>query len=330
MAVTVNKQETHRFVDPFAYVAWGAAVFVLLALIVSGFFKRTLISTSLTVPPENTVEIKDLQLEDSLIGALRVDVRALLATNQWVTYEIQLRDQETDQVIAAAMKQAWKESGTWYEDGESGTWQEQDVKGGLDVQATQPEKITATLSVLASGNTAGQTLDLPVEFQVSVQTGVVDTRYLWIGLIGTIGLAILSLISTSYAGRTVIRTTLADSDPSDRAELGGADTLVRVVVKVLSDETSPQKLDVHLRINNSYGEQVYADATPVNLVPFGEDTKVGRLRQFFILDPRDSYGFQVEVLPDAPVDQTTLTVQEGSRTLKKVKVVEIKPTELEV
>jgi hypothetical protein len=330
MAVTVNQQETHRFVDPFIYLALGSVGLVLLAFVVSGFFKRTLVSTSVTVSPEDTLEIKDVRLEATLIGALRVDVKALLPTNQWVTYEIQLRDQETDQVIAAAIKQAWKESGTWYEDGESGTWQEQDVKGGLDVQATQPEEITVALSVLEYGNTAGQTLDLPVKFRVLVQNGVVDTRYLWIGFVGTVALATLSLISIPNTGRTVIRTTLDDSDPRDRAQVGGADTLVRVAVKVLSDETSPQKLDVHLRINNSYGEQVYADVTPVNLAKFGEDTRVGRLHRFFILDPRDSYGFQVEVLPDAPVDQTTLTVREGSRTLKSVKVVEIKPAEFEV
>jgi hypothetical protein len=330
MAVTVRKHEIRSFIDPFIYLALGSVGLVLLAFIASIAFWRVVLSTSVTVYPEDTVEVKDIQLQDTLIGALRVDVKAKLPTNQWVTYEIQLRDQQTDEVIAAAIKQAWKESGTWQEDGESGTWQEQDVKGGLDVRTKQAEQFTISLSVLEYGDTAGQTLDLPIKFDVSVQNGVVDTRYLWIGLIGTIALAILSIFSIPSSGRKVIHASIDDSDPSDRAEVGGADTLLRVVVSILSDETSPSTLDVTLRIKNSYGEQVYAETTPVKLGKFGEDTYRGSLHQFFILEPRDSYGFQVEVLPDAPIDKTTLTVREGSHTIKGVNVIEIKPTGLEV
>lgn len=326
MAVATSKHKTHSFVDPFVYLAWGSVGFVLLAWIASIFFWRVVTSTSVNVSPEATVDIKDIRLQDTLIGALRVDAKAKLQRNQWVTYEIQIRDQQTNQVIAAAIKQAWKESGTWSEDGESGTWQEQDVKGGLDIRAQQPEQITLTLSVLEYGNTTGQTLDLPVLFDISVQNGVVDIRYLQIGLVGTVALAVLATISIPSSGRKVIHTSIDDSDPRDRAEVGGADTLLRVVVTVQSDETSPSELDVHLRINNAYGEQVYTEIIPMKLRKFGEDTYIGRLQQFLVLEPRDSYGFQVEVVPDAPIDKTTLTVREGSHTTRGVEVITIKPS----
>lgn len=324
--MTIQTQRTSRFIDPWPYVALGAALLVFLALFSAGSFQRTLLSTTVNASEEEPVQLEPLILRRQMIGALRVEVKALLPTNTWVTYEIQLLDNQ-GKPFASAIKQAWNESGTWYEDGESGSWQEEDLLGGLDVRAKQNETVTIAIAVLEYGNASGQELDQPVPFEVIVQNGAIDTRYLWAGLLGTSSLALLALYATPLTGKKAIAKTIQDSDPSDRATVGGAGRLVRVKVDVASDKTSPPQLEVRLWLNDPYGEQIYTRSFPVRLSFTKEEGKIkgatGRLQTFFILEPRSSYGFHVEVLPDAPVDSTTLTVRDGTRTLKRVEVVKI-------
>jgi len=327
MPVTTKTQRTSRFIDPWSYIALGASGLVLLALMGSQFFYKKLVSERVSVEPEASVELESIQLEPRLVGALRIDVRALLPSNTWVIYEIQILDQNGD-VIASAMKEAWSESGTWYEDGESGSWSESDLQGGLDVQAKKNEQITVAIAVLEYGNTSGQELEQPVGFKVTVENGVVDTRYLWSGLIGSAILGIIAVIATPISGKTAIAKTIQDSDPSGRATVGGADQLVRVKINVKADETFPRQLTARLVINDAYGEQVYARAMPMHFILGTEDTRRHQLQCFFTLDPRSSYGFHVEVTPDAPVDQTKLTVRDRNHTLVPVEVVHIRPSPL--
>jgi hypothetical protein len=324
--VTIQTQRTTRFIDPWPYVALAAALLVFLALLSAASFQRTLLSTTVNASEDEPVQLAPLTIRRQMIGALRVEVKALLPANTWVTYEIQLLDRQ-GKPFASAMKQAWNESGTWYEEGESGSWQEEDLLGGLDVRAKQDETVTITIAVLEYGNASGQELDQPVPFEVMVQNGAVDTRYLWAGLVGTSSLAVIALFATPLTGKKAIAKTIQDSDPSERATVGGAGRLVRVNVDVASDATSPPQLEVRLWLNDPYGEQIYTRSFPVHLSFNKEEDKIkgatGRLQTFFILEPRSSYGFHVEVLPDAPVDSTTLTVRDGSRTLKSVEVVKI-------
>ena len=67
-------------------------------------------------------------------------------------------------------------------------------------------------------------------------------------------------------------------------------------------------LEVRLFINNSYGEQVYAGSESMTLNFKREDGKIegasGSMQKFFLFDSQDSYGFQVEVLPDAPISKS--------------------------
>ncbi|AFZ21401.1 hypothetical protein [Allocoleopsis franciscana] len=324
--MTIQTQRTSRFIDPWPYVALGAALLVFLALLSAGSFQKTLLSTTVNASEDEPVQLAPLTLRRQMIGALRVEVKALLPTNTWVTYEIQLLDNQ-GKPFASAIKQAWNESGTWYEDGESGSWQEEDVLGGLDVRAKQNETVTIAIAVLEYGNALGQELDQPVPFEVIVQNGAIDTRYLWAGLVGTSSLALVALCATPLTGKKAIAKTIKDSDPSDRATVGGAGRLVRVNVDVASDETSPPQLEVRLWLNDPYGEQIYTRSFPLHLSFKKEEGKIkgatGHLQTFFILEPRSSYGFHVEVLPDRPIDSTTLTVRDGTRTLKSVEVVKI-------
>ena len=329
MRAHIQTQHTSRFVSLWPYVALLGVILTLGAAIASLFLQTNLVDTTLQVWEDEPETLESIPLRQGGLGAMRIDVVAQLPTNRWVTYEIQILDAQGS-VLATGIKQAWDESGTWQEDGESGTWRESDLQGGLDIRADkQDENITIALSILEYGTTADVEVDEPVFFRVKVIQGAIDSRYLWGSLLGTLGLTLLSFLSMGEAGRKAISMTIKDSDLNGRAVLGGSDRLVRVVVDILADETSPRSLDVHLVIKDGDGKQVYTSISPVRL-NVQRDKKGaiektnGYLRKFFILEPKTSYGFYVEISPDAPVDVTSLTVRDGVRTLQGVELIHIR------
>ena len=330
MPAVIKTLRSSRFIEPGPYICLLATGLVILALIVSGFFPQTLLSRRYRqVKEREPVHLESIQLKRELIGALRIDVKAELPNNRWLTYEIQLLDRQGN-LLASALKPAWRKSGIWQEEGESETWHEDDLMGGLDVRPTQSkdEVVTLALAILEYTDTSGRDLNDPVSFLVSVKNRAIDSRYLWAALFGTIALSVLSFFSISTTGKQVIDNSRADSEVGGRRTLGGSERLVKVTVKVNSDETSPRELNVCLWLKDSYGEQIFAGSCP--MVPFfkkddeGEiELVTGKVTKYFLLEKRDSYGFYAEVIPDAPVDRTQLTVREGVRTLGEVEIVYI-------
>lgn len=327
---SAKTQRTAQFLDIFTYLTLLSTAVIFACLVVSPIFMRSLASKNIQVSPDVPEQLPPIQLKKELVGALRIDVSASIPSNHWVTYEIQLKDQQ-GQVIASGIKQAWSESGTWSEEGESGTWSEDDLVGGLDVRAVKSEPVTIVLDVLEYSDISGKEIDQPVPFEISVVNGAVDTRYLWTGMIGTAFLAFLTLLVTPFSGKVIIDKLICDSDLSGRGILGGTNNLVRVTVKIKSDEHSPRSLTVLLVINDGNGEQLYSQRHPVTLSFVKSEGKVtaanGKLTTFFILEPRSSYGFHVEVTPDATVDRTTLIVREHCKTLFPAKITTLKSTQ---
>ncbi|MEB3181417.1 MAG: hypothetical protein VKL59_20635 [Nostocaceae cyanobacterium] len=192
--------------DIFRYISLAFTALILLTL----FFApsgKTLISGDVQVSPQQITQIQPIELKRQIIGALSIDVTAKIPNNQWLTYEIQLTDNQ-GKLLAGGLKQAWHESGTWYEEGESGSWQEDDLQAGLDVRAQQPEQVTIGLAVLDYTDTSGKDINQPVLFNLNVRNGVVDTRYLWPGIIGTIILTWLSFKATPGSILTTIFAVL--------------------------------------------------------------------------------------------------------------------------
>ncbi|HEY9738286.1 MAG TPA: hypothetical protein V6D06_18465 [Trichocoleus sp.] len=327
MSVQSQSQSSRRFADPWPTFTAAVAGLMLLLLMGSPLLSRLVTRTSLTVDPEDTETLPPLEIAPAAVGALRIDAEARIPDNRWLTFEIQVLDNQ-DAVVASAIKQAWRESGTWSEEGESGTWEESDLTSGLDLRSAQAEPLTIAIHVLEYTTPSGQEVDEPVPVQVTVRNGVVDTRYLWAGLIGTGILAICSLFSVAASGTKVIDQTIYDSDVGDRIVLGGADRLLRVHVSIEADETSPRSLTANLYIKDSAGDQIYTHAFPVRLSYKRENGKIesasGNLTRFFLLEPRRSYGFYVEVVPDGPVDKTQLTVYESATTLGRVDILHLK------
>ncbi|MFP4693884.1 MAG: hypothetical protein ACLFM2_08490 [Halothece sp.] len=321
MSVQIKSSTTSRFVEQSSKISVIALALMVIATIASVFFSQQLFNERVTVSPGERVELPPITLQRSLIGALRIDVKATIPTNRWVVYEIQLYDQQGER-LATAIKEAWRESGIWREGGESGTWEEEDLLGGLDVQLgeKEEEELTIAVSVLEYGETGGNTItDQPVSFRVNVKNGVIDTRYLWVGFFGAIAMTILTLISVGTTGKVRIKETINDSDVGGRGIIGGENNLVKLTVKILSDETSPSSLAVNLWIKDGMGEQVYSEQTNINVNYRRDDGEIedarGKLEQYFVFTRRGSYGFYVEVTPDQPIDRTTLIVKENAKTL---------------
>ncbi|MBD2103633.1 hypothetical protein [Leptolyngbya sp. FACHB-261] len=330
MSIDVQTQRTGRFIDLWPHIALVVTVLVLLALLISGSFAKTLVSTQVQVSEGEPARLQPLVLQRATLGALRIEVKAVLPSNQWVTYEIQLQDSQ-GKVLASGLKQAWSESGTWQEEGESGSWQEDDLWGGLDVRSAQSETVSIVVDVLEYGDTAGQELDQPVPFEITVRNGVVDGRYLWAGLLGSGSLAALAYLSVLGSGKGVIAKTMPFSDIGERAVVGGPNNLVKVVVAIAADDTAPQRLQVALVVSNRNGDPVHQQTDWVRL-RFHRNDKgtvekaTAQFETLLMLEPRSSYRFAVEVTPDASVDSTCLRVSEGARTLRNVEVSQVRWT----
>lgn len=320
---------TRRYLDLSPSIALGGVVLVIMAAIAALLSQRQLVDTRLQVREGEPVQLDGISVRPHPIGALRIDVKAILPTNHWVTYEIQLLNAQND-LIGSGLKQAWRESGTWQEGGESGTWEESDLRAGLDLRLSesQAESLTVAIAVLEYGRTSGQALSGPVPFRVTVSNGVVDSRYLWAGLVGSAAFALLSYLAVGKVGIRAIAKTIQDSDVNGRATVGGANRLLRVTIRIEADETAPAQLEARLFIKDGYGEQIYARSWPVQLhFRRSEDNEIegatGQLRAYFILEPRGSYGFYVEVMPDGPVDWTRLRVLDKTKTRGPVEVTRI-------
>ena len=323
MPVDVKTQKSKRFRDFSPLIALGALGLIACAGFASGLLQKTLFTRSLNLSPEESITVGPIQLKKSIIGALRIDVSAVIPTNHWITYEIALVDAEGN-LLASAMKQAWRESGTWREDGESGTWEEQDLQGGLDIRSGKAEQINIELSVLEYGTTSGEALDSSATLEIVIKNGVVDTRYLMVGSITTLLLTGFSFYSVYTSGKYVIKKSIGDSDLGGRGVTGGADNLIKAIVAVTSDEKSPSKFTVDFSIKNKNGEEIYFHQFSLNRSGFQtNDSYRQSLKTFFLLEPRDSYRFYVEVVPDGPVDRTRLTVQEGAHTILEPDIIHI-------
>jgi hypothetical protein len=326
MGETINTQRTGKFIDWSVHVALAAFLLSFLTLIVSPFFQRTLLYKTVTASEGEPFKLEPVQLSANSIGAMSVDAEAQIAANEWVTFEIQLLDQ-SGKIVAAGIKEGWRETGSWYEDGESGTYDESDTLGGMDVKAKKDEKLTVAIALLEYGTVQGTELDKPVPFQVTVKSGVMDVGYFWFGTIGSFFLWLMTMVAAKKSGKKVINEKINDSDPTGRATVGGENKLVRVIVEIEADETSPSQLEVCLFVNDAYGEQIFAESVAVNVNVEKEDGKfkkaTAKLNRYFTFSQATSYGFHAEIHPDEPIDRTKLIVKDAARTIFPVDVIEI-------
>ncbi|MGD1903818.1 MAG: hypothetical protein ACFB9N_16445 [Geitlerinemataceae cyanobacterium] len=315
---------TRKFTEPAIAIRWLTFWLMSAALVASWFLGREQISQTVYVEPnaEGLAEVGELQLKPNAIGATRIRAEARVPSNHSVTYELRLVDSQGE-VVASAMKEAWAQSGTWQEDGESGTWSEDDLGAGLDVRATETESLTLGVSVLDYTTTDGIAVATPVPIEVRASTGVIyRTPLFWGWIVTTILTVIAGEISHAGIGKRAIFRTIPDSDVSARGTLGGPSSLVYMRVTIDSDENTPLSFQPQLWIRNADGEDIYTQTYTLKSSGSGDERKTV-LDGYFRLLEKGSYGFYLEVLPDASVDRTTLAVFDRARSSGSVEVTDI-------
>ena len=348
MPYTAEKIQSSKFREYSPYICLGINGFLLLVLFLSNFFAKTLVNktVSTTVADGETIaKLEPIVFKPSPLGALRIDAKAIIRNNSWLTYEIQFQDKEGN-VVASAMKPAWKESGTWREGGESGSWQEEDLRGGIDLRLARDQKeqiLTPVIQVLeytdtrgiplSQGVVDGEEVYQNVSFRVKILQGAIDTRYLWAGLFGTSFITLFCFWSVNSTGKLVIKKTINDSDIGDWAIFGDSNQLVKVTVEILADETSPTSLNIKLWLNDGFGEKCCHLLEPIKMnYRRNEDREIlsakGKKEFYFLLPKKESYNVYLEVVPDQSVEKTWLSVKGGVKTLGKVEVNQITYSEV--
>ena len=348
MPYNVEKIQSSQFREYSPYFCLGINICLLLALFLSNFFAKTLVNktVSTTVAEGETIaKLEPIIFKPSVIGALRIDTKAIIQNNSWLTYEIQLQD-EQGKVLASAMKPAWKESDSWREGGESGTWREEDLRGGIDLRLNRnqkQQKLTPVIQVLeytdtrgiplSQGVIDGEKIYQNVSFRVKIIQGAIDIRYLWAGLFGTSFMTLLCFWSVKTTGKLIIKKSINDSDIGDWAIFGGPNQLVKATIVVLADETSPMSLNIKLWLNDGFGETCCHFTEPVKMnYRRNEDNEIvsakGKKDFYFLLPKKESYNLYLEVVPDQSVDKTWLSVTQGVKTLGKIEVNQITYSEI--
>jgi hypothetical protein len=326
-----QKSVQTRFIDWWSYVAWGGTGFVLFISLIAVIWRRPLLLNQTVQVTENQpAQLTPVQLVPHTIGALRIGAIARLAPNEVATFEVRLLDAQ-GRIIAVGGKEVWSTSGSWSEEGESGLWHETDLQAELDIRAKQNELVTVQIALLDYTNTTGQDLNKPLSIRVSVEDGMIDTRYLTPGFWGCLILGLLSWVVVPVLGKRIISGSQGSNELTQRATLGGPDRLLRIIIKVKCDDTTGSTVRVILKINTADGAQIYEDKSSIMLIKFtnpGKPPTWGGLTKFVILPSQQSYGFSVKAT-GSPVLRTTLTVLEGARTRFPVQVTEIKTAPIE-
>ncbi|NJK33909.1 MAG: hypothetical protein HC919_02600 [Oscillatoriales cyanobacterium SM2_2_1] len=174
---------TGRYLDLVPYTCAIAFLVVVLGLLFGGLMEQEFLSQVAAVRSGESVDLAPIQFQRLSYGALRLEVDALIGTNRWITYEVELRDRQ-DQVLFSAIKPGWRESGTWREEGETGTWEESDLDAALEFKVPQTEPITIRLNLLDYTTTNGTEINEPATLRVRLRRGL-DYETLWWGLLGT-------------------------------------------------------------------------------------------------------------------------------------------------
>jgi hypothetical protein len=203
----VNRVSSHAHVDRWAKAALLAPVLSLVLVVVGVLSERTVWSGSFTVGEDDPSTTPELTLPDSWIGAVRVEARAAVPQEHWAAYQVTALAPDGT-VLLELVKEAWSESGTWYEDGESGTWSESDLELLWDVRARKAEPVRFELSLLDQGSAQDQSpspaLDggtpaaVPIAF--TVRAGVVDGRFLALAFLLSLAFSLVAYYLAGHGG----------------------------------------------------------------------------------------------------------------------------------
>ncbi|MBE9033266.1 hypothetical protein IQ266_26380 [filamentous cyanobacterium LEGE 11480] len=190
MSRQTKRQFINRWIDRTPYLLMGMAGCIFLLLIVSPIFASKKLDKTITLAPEQTQVFGPVDIPTQLFGTARVEVEATMSKQRWATYEVQLLDKD-NKILVAGIKNAWRETGTWYEDGESGTWDEQDKNSGFDLRLRKAEPVSIAVTLVEVSDNKGRAVSEVVPLRVTAYTGTIETTPLWFACISLVILGVM-------------------------------------------------------------------------------------------------------------------------------------------
>jgi hypothetical protein len=306
------------FVDRAPLAALGATLVAFVLLFVGVVQQHDVLRESLLVSEEG-VATKPFQIGTRALGALSIEGSVTIPVDTWAAVKLAVVDAKGE-TIAEAVKEIWNETGVWHEEGQTGVWHESDTDLAWNVRPDSPEQVTIEVELLGMGTTndlrelEGET----VRVQLVVRDGVVDFRWLFIGLIGALLIWILVWYAAGHGGRPII-VERSDGEITQRAHCAGG--LTAITVSGFLDETCSLPARLELKVRDAAGSERVnlAEALEVTKVTDDGDLEGYRFSfKLYLLLPPGNYGFFVRVTPDPPIEWVKLLVRDNATTRSAV------------
>lgn len=117
-------------------------------------------------------------LDGGPLGSPRIHLRASLPANSSLVLSAELLDPR-GAVALQLTQQAWRQSGTWFEEGQSGTWEESETDSQLSFRPQRSGSYRLRLNAEELSDGAGQPLQTPIVVQAGIRQHSVDAPLLW-------------------------------------------------------------------------------------------------------------------------------------------------------
>jgi len=89
--MSAKTYKTYRFIETSLILFPISAAAILATFILSYLGRQSLLSETVTARPDSPAKLTLQRVPANRLGALRIDVRAHVASDRWITYEVQLR-----------------------------------------------------------------------------------------------------------------------------------------------------------------------------------------------------------------------------------------------
>lgn len=290
----------------------------------------------MVVPEGQRVLSAPFELQDGWLGSPRLALTAEIPANSTIELDVALLD-GNGRTVLTLIKDGWRASGTWAEEGESGTWEEDDAGLALAMRPGQSGRFQLAVQLQDLLDEAGQPLPNPVVVRGSVRNHSVDAPLLWFTAVLTLALAQVLLLACYGVsrGRWVQRSQEASA--AIRCEAGGPGLLRLVVVArwelphdhpPLGQPPDPAALE--LRVSDLHGRPLLQHREMVAATHRSNDGDHWlsvRHTLHLRLPERGSYHFRLQLPEEFRIDGDTweiewlqLSVEDGRMTAWPVPV----------
>ena len=152
----------------------------------------------IALSPEQPALSDPFPLTVGPLGSPLISLQARLPANSSLVLAAELLDPR-GAVALQLNQQAWRQSGSWQEQGETGSWEENETEAQLSFRPQRSGSHRLRLTAAELLNEANQPLQTIIEVQVQIRQHSVDAPLLW--FTAAVTQALVSILSSSvYSG----------------------------------------------------------------------------------------------------------------------------------